>query len=103
MTEPIDIRLKIEADARAYLNKHGSAVSLYHALRYGCCGGSALLPAVEPGAPTDPTGWHIVDCDGVQVYIDRDMTLSTGATLRIGVDRLLGWHKLWIDTPPETD
>ena len=97
MTGPVQISLNIDPAARAYLKRHSSAVMLYHALRHGCCGGTVHLPAVEPGAPADTGGWQIVDCDGVRVYIADDLTLPADVTLRIGVDRLLGWHKLWID------
>jgi ACR3 family arsenite efflux pump ArsB len=48
----IKLKFKIDADALAYLMEHHNGeLMLRTSPRHGCCGGTVMLPVLEPGAP----------------------------------------------------
>jgi hypothetical protein len=101
------VSLRITPEARAYLiGNYAAAVTLRASPRHGCCGGTVLLPVVEPGAPEDverygapedAERWACINVDGVQVFVEAGIEIPQGALIQIGVDRFLKWHRLWIE------
>jgi hypothetical protein len=92
------VSLTITPEARAYLiENYAAAVTLRASPRHGCCGGTVLLPVVEPGAPEDTERWASIEVDGVQVYVEAGIEIPDGALIQIGVDRFFKWHRLWIE------
>jgi hypothetical protein len=92
------LNFKIDADARIYLMEHHNGeLMLRTSPRHGCCGGTVMLPVLEPGAPQDTQGWIIHEHLGLRIYIERGVDLSPETTAHIGLDRFLKWHKLWIE------
>lgn len=86
MTAPASITTA----ARAYLA--GRPVVLRSSPRHGCCGGTALLPAVEIGPPDDPGAFELADVLGVEVYVDP--RLDDVEWWTVDVDGLLRWRRL---------
>jgi hypothetical protein len=88
----------IDAEALAYLKEqHNGELMLRTSPRHGCCGGTVILPVLEPGAPPEGQAWPRVEQEGVSIYIEPGVDLPDGATIHIGLDRFLKWHKLWIE------
>jgi hypothetical protein len=93
-----DINLSFDPQALAFLKEqHGSALTFRTSPRHGCCGGSVLLPIVEPGAPHKPEGWEVFERQGVHIYCETGLDLPSGVPLKVGLDKLLKWRKLWIE------
>jgi hypothetical protein len=92
------MNLTISPEARAYvIEQHAAALTLRASPRNGCCGGTVLLPVIEPGAPQDPEHWATIDVDGVRVYVETGIVIHPDSAVKIGLDRLLKWRRLWIE------
>jgi hypothetical protein len=92
------LKFKIEADALVYLMQHHNGeLMLRSSPRHGCCGGTVLLPVLEPGAPKDSEGWIIQEHQGLHIYIETGVDLTPETAVHIGIDRFLKWRKLWIE------
>jgi hypothetical protein len=90
--------LKIDADALAFLkSKHDGELMLRTAPRHGCCGGTVILPVLEPGAPDGQQDWPILEYEGVRIHIEPGVVLPAEAVIHIGIDSFMKWHKLWIE------
>jgi hypothetical protein len=92
------LKFKIDADALAYLMEHHNGeLMLRTSPRHGCCGGTVMLPVLEPGAPQDSQGWTIQEHQGLRLYIEAGVDFTPETAVHIGIDRFLKWHKLWIE------
>jgi hypothetical protein len=94
----VRVTFSFDPEAAAFLKEqHGSAVALRTSPRHGCCGGTVLLPVVEPGVPDKHHGWQKFEADGIEIYCEPGLDLPEEASLKIGLDKLLFWQKLWIE------
>jgi hypothetical protein len=92
------VRFVIDADALAYLmEQHNAELMLRTSPRHGCCGGTVMLPVLEPGAPTGKQDWPKIEHQGLKIYVEPGVILPEEASVHIGLDRFLKWHKLWIE------
>jgi hypothetical protein len=100
----VAVTFSFESDAAAFIKEqHGSAVALRTSPRHGCCGGTVWLPIIEPGVPEKQDGWQKFDVNGIEIYCEPGLDLPQETSLKIGLDKLLFWQKLWIegiDTQP---
>lgn len=93
-----NIHFQIDAKSAAYIRTQGAALTIRQSPRHGCCGGTVLLPIAELGSPPSAAGWHVYQQEGISIYLSGDLALAEGAQLRIGVDRLLGLHNVWLES-----
>jgi hypothetical protein len=51
------MQLSIDPDALEFLrSQHNGELTLRTSPRHGCCGGTVMLPVLEPGAPPAAAG-----------------------------------------------
>jgi hypothetical protein len=92
------MQLSIAPDAIDFLKaQHNGELTLRTSPRHGCCGGTVMLPVLEPGAPPAAQDWPVFKQDGLVIYIEPGVDLPPGAAVRIGIDRFFKWHRLWIE------
>ena len=95
MTHHLDVDLG--AGLRDYLAGHGGAVTVRGATRHGCCGGTVLVPVADAGPPQDDQVHTLVERDGVRVFVERRLLSGAPTRLRIGVEGLGRWRRLWLE------
>jgi len=88
--------LRLDASAAEWLAQKGGSVTVRASPRHGCCGGTAHLPVAEVGAPADPVGWSVQECDGITVYVDPALT-DPGAVLIVRVEGFSRWRRLFVE------
>jgi hypothetical protein len=92
------VPVKIDPNALEYLKtQHNGQLMLRTSPRHGCCGGTVILPVLEPGAPDSTENWGFLEHEGVHMYIEPGVVLPTDAVVHIGLDSFMKWHKLWIE------
>ncbi|MCS6835824.1 MAG: hypothetical protein NZ750_07385 [Anaerolineae bacterium] len=93
------LHLTIEDAALAYLRQQGSALMLRQSVRNGCCGGTVWLPVAEAGQPpvNEINAWQRLDHQGIAVYLEPNLPVQEGQCLKIGLDSLLLWKRLWVE------
>ena len=94
-----NLHITLEEAARAYLHEQGGALMLRRTVRNGCCGGTVWLPVAEVGQPPQDQidDWPRLDCQGIAVYLEPELPLRSGQQLKIGLDSLLLWKRLWVE------
>jgi len=88
--------VRIEPDARTWLEARGAAVTLRGSRRHGCCGGTAFVPVAEPGTPAHPERYRMQRVDGIAVYTEDDVAAGP-EPLVIALDALWRWQRLRVD------
>lgn len=97
------LELEIAPDAQAYIAARGQAVTLRYARRNGCCGGVALLPVVELGAPAPEAAYQHVAQAGVAVYLEPQLAsqvASQEVVLSLELEGLWRWQRLVLHGAP---
>jgi hypothetical protein len=80
------------------MEHHNGELMLRTSPRHGCCGGTVMLPVLEPGAPQDSAGLdHPRTPGAAHLYRDGRGPFTQRTAAHIGLDRFLKWHKLWIE------
>lgn len=92
----VEARLTLMPEATAYLERHGSALTIRSSPRHGCCGGTVGVPVAEPGPPPDASGFDAMESDGVRVYVDRELVTTEHETITVGVDGFGPLRRLWV-------
>jgi hypothetical protein len=94
-----NLNIHIEDEALAYLHKQGGALMLRRSVRNGCCGGTVWLPVAEAGQPpqAEIDAWQRLSCQGIDLYLEPGLPTLVGRQLRIGLDSLLIWNRLWVE------
>jgi hypothetical protein len=88
--------LRFGAGVETYLRRHGGALTIRASPRHGCCGGTVAVPVAETGAPRDPTTYDVAECEGVRVYVAQDLLPHVAGPVRIEVEGLGPWRRLWV-------
>jgi hypothetical protein len=91
------LQITLDAESKQYLIKHHAAMTLRVSPRHGCCGGTVFLPIAEAGMTQGSESWHLIEQDGIRIYIQPDMNLPPDTHIRIRVDRLLMMTRLWVE------
>ena len=81
----------VTASAHEYLA--GRPVYVRASRRHGCCGGAALVPVAEPGAPEVLDDADRFDVAGTVVFVDRTLR-APDATWTIDSDGFARWRRL---------
>jgi len=89
--------LVVDEAALVYLDAHQNALMLRASPRYGCCGGTVLLPVAEPGIPQTQTNWNQLERGDLTIYLEDGLIIPPGTLLRISVDKLLNWRRLSVE------
>lgn len=92
MTAP---RVDISEAAKQWLRARGGDVTLRHARRHGCCGGSVDIPVADPHAPADPKRYTHTRIDGLDVYIAP--ALRAAEPVRVGLEGFWRWRRLTVE------
>lgn len=90
-----EVAIAFSEQARDWIQRHGGSVMLRASTRHGCCGGSADVPVVDLGEPADPAGYHCGTHQGVQVYLDRNLSVERPLSVRL--EGFLGFRRLFVD------
>jgi hypothetical protein len=93
---PNPVEIRIEAQAREFLEAHGGAVTLRGSRRHGCCGGTAFVPVAELGPPDEPEHYRAYEVAGITVYLERDVAVGP-EPLVVGLDGLWRWQRLRVE------
>jgi len=89
-------RLTLRPEATAYLERHGSALTIRSSPRHGCCGGTVGVPVAEPGPPTDAAAFDAIERDGVRIYVERGLVTAEDEAITVGVDGFGPLRSLWV-------
>jgi hypothetical protein len=92
----LQARLTLRPEATAYLERHGSALTIRSSPRHGCCGGTVGVPVAEPGSPADTAAFDALESDGVRVYVERGLVTSDDDPITVGVDGFGPLRRLWV-------
>lgn len=95
MTPRVSIRLT--PDARRWALAEGGAITLRASRRAGCCGGGAMVPVAEIGAPADPASHHRHTVEGVIVFEAPNLHADARAEITIGLAGFLRWKRLIVE------
>lgn len=86
--------LTASPEARAYILKHGGAVTIRLVKgQAGCC--SMLSPVVETRTPTDTKQFKVIQKDQITLYLQDELEIMPGG-VTIGLNKVLWIKKLYI-------
>lgn len=93
------MRVTVEPEARAFIQRNGGHVIVFQAQATGCCGiGSALIPMVEVGRPRKPAeSYQTMEQDGITIHVDRALD-GTSVRYHIELTGLFGWRSVTLST-----
>lgn len=80
----------------AYLRRHGGDLTVRSSPRHGCCGGTVAVPVAEAGVPRDAAAYVLEACEGVRVYLERELLDASDGPLRIELEGFGPWRRLWV-------
>ena len=89
-------RITVSSAARRWIEDHGGALTIRASTRNGCCGGQAVVPVAEARTPADHSDYGCHMLDGLSVYVGRELA---GLEVRVGIDRLGPWSRLYAEAP----
>ena len=92
-----NLKVTIDDDACAFLEKHESSLTLRASPRHGCCGGTVFLPVAEAGIPRDSENWASVEHNAIRIYIEPGLDIPDNTHIRVGLDKLLMFNHLWVE------
>lgn len=95
--DKVPLPLCISPEALRYISDNGGEVMIRLSPRNGCCGGTAWLPVIDLGRPRQAESYKAIHYDGVVVHVDQEIVRSMDTRLRIGVDGMWRWRKLWVE------
>ncbi len=96
MTDQAGPRVVVDAAARDWLRRQGSAVTVRGSPRHGCCGGTVAVPVAEARTPDQPVDWMIEEADGVRVYLAPELA-ELDVTLTIRAEGFWRWRRLFVE------
>jgi hypothetical protein len=88
--------IRIDDEAREYIERHGGSVTLRGSRRHGCCGGTAFVPVAESGPPADMVGYRCMYVDGIELFLQEDVEVGSEPLL-IGLDKLWRMERLRVE------
>lgn len=88
--------IRLEAAAARHAARRGGTITLRAAPRHGCCGGTALVPVAETGAPADRDAWRQCTVDGITVYLDNSLG-GHAELLTISASGFWRWQRLFVE------
>ena len=87
------ITITLTPAARCWALEHGSAITLRHSLRHGCCGGSARVPVAEIGEPVDPSQYLESVIDDVRIFRASSLAIDGATPITIDLAGLWRWRR----------